>query len=120
MLIDTHAHLHFAKNFPDLEEVLTQAEIAGITHIINVGVNPADSRQAMRLARKKDTPVALFATAGLHPHEAGQGDEALDLIHDMAEDVVAIGECGLDYYKNHATKTEQDRALRGQIKIALE
>nr|MBP9827314.1 TatD family hydrolase [Candidatus Saccharibacteria bacterium] len=47
-------------------------------------------------------------------------DEALDLIHDMAEDVVAIGECGLDYYKNHATKTEQDRALRGQIEIALE
>ena len=120
MFTDTHSHIHFAEVFTDLSEILQRAADAGVERIINVGVDPASSRDAMRLAKKKDGPVALYATAGLHPHEAAQGDPALDLIHDMAEDVVAIGECGLDYFKNHATKSEQDYALRAQLDIALE
>lgn len=120
MFTDTHSHVHFAEAFTDLAEVLQRAADAGVERIINVGVDPADSRAALRLTKHKTGPVALYATAGLHPHEAAQGDPALDLIHDMAEDVVAIGECGLDYFKNHATKLEQDHALRSQLDIALE
>lgn len=120
MFVDTHAHIHFDEAFTDRAEVLQRAADAGVSQIINVGVNPADSRAAIRLAHKQSGPVSLYATAGLHPHEAAQGDPALDLIHDMAEDVVAIGECGLDYFKNHATKPQQDHALRAQLEIALE
>lgn len=133
-MIDTHAHLHFADNFPDVSETLARAGAAGVEAIINVGVTPQDSRAALRLARqfwrmdaqgklkaRTETAVPrLFASAGLHPHEAADTSQAMDLIHDLAEDVVAIGECGLDYFKNHASKADQDRALRMQLDIALE
>ena len=124
-MIDTHAHLHFVDAFVDAGEALTRAHEAGVDTIINVGVTPEDSRQALAFAQNPDyapqkTGVKLFATAGLHPHEAKVGDAALDAIADLAEDVIAIGECGLDYYRNLATKQEQDRALRAQIEIALE
>ncbi|MEI7818756.1 MAG: TatD family hydrolase [bacterium] len=136
MFIDTHAHLHFIQKkgepkgsfetgFSDIHDVLERAYQAGVTQIINIGVDPADSRVAIRMAADKTlsgdrTGVSLYATAGLHPHEAAQGDKALDVIHDMAEDVVAIGECGLDYFKNQASREEQIHALRGQLAIALE
>jgi len=139
MFIDTHAHLHFRAardaavggfetSFPDIEEVLDRAQQVGIARVINIGVNPIDSRAAMKLAGDKSIiqlikdgkSPQLYATAGLHPHEAALGDQALDLIHDMAEDVVAIGECGLDYFKNHASQAEQEHAMRGQIEIAIE
>lgn len=124
-MIDTHAHLHFADVFTDSLAALNRAHEAGVDTIINVGVTPDDSRRAVAFAQKPEysvraTGVRLYATAGLHPHEAGVGDAALDAIADLAEEVVAIGECGLDYYRNLATKSEQDRALRAQIEIALE
>lgn len=124
-MIDTHAHLHFAEKFDDPAEVLNRAHEAGVDTVINVGVTPEDSQLAMKFAASPDyavvkTGVQLYATAGLHPHEAARGDAALDAIADLAEEVIAIGECGLDYFKNHATHNEQDRALRAQIEIALE
>lgn len=142
MIVDTHAHLQFrrresesesadtqagsfATSFDDLADVLERAHEAGVTQIINVGVTPEDSRAALRLAQDKQwsadkTGVKLYATAGIHPHEAGLGDQALDLIHDMAEDVVAIGECGLDYFRNVVPQDLQEHMLRAQIEIALE
>lgn len=140
MIVDTHAHLHFrrresegddkqagsfATSFDDLADVLERAHEAGVTEIINIGVTPEDSRAAMRLARDKQwsadkTGVRMYATAGIHPHEAGLGDQALDIIHDMAEDVVAIGECGLDYFHNDVSPETQEYMLRVQIEIALE
>lgn len=124
-MIDTHAHLHFADAFSDAAEALNRAHEAGVDMIINVGVTPEDSRLALAFAQNPEyalqkTGVKLFATAGLHPHEAKAGDAALDAIADLAEDVIAIGECGLDYYRNLASRQEQDRALRSQIEIALE
>lgn len=130
MLVDTHAHLHFAKDrasdrfgYDDVAQVLARAHEQGVATIINVGVDPADSRRALALSQNPDfaiakTGVKMFASAGLHPHEASQGDQAIDLIADLAEEVVAIGECGLDYYKNHATKTDQEHVLRAQIELA--
>ncbi len=130
MLVDTHAHLHFTKSeaadhfgYDDVAEVLARAYEQGVETIINVGVDPADSRRALALCQNPDfalakTGVKMFASAGLHPHEASQGDRAIDLIADLAEDVVAIGECGLDYFKNHATKSEQEHVLRAQIELA--
>lgn len=124
-MIDTHAHLHFSDIFTDVSEALSRAHEAGVDTIINVGVTPEDSRKAIVFMQNSDyaaqkTGVKLYATAGLHPHEAARGDAALDAVADLAEDVIAIGECGLDYYRNLATRQEQDRALRAQIEIALE
>lgn len=127
-MVDSHAHIHFSEVYKDIHDVLVRAKQAGVTHIINVGVNATDSRVALKLTRQRDIRQGveddlypqLFATAGLHPHEAAQADAALDVIHDMAEDVVAIGECGLDYFKNHASQSEQDHALRAQLDIASE
>lgn len=118
-MIDTHAHLQFAEAFSDVDACLERAHAAGIRAAINVGVNPEDSRLAIEFARRS-APIKLFATAGVHPHEAGRGVSAVQELRDLTSDVVAIGECGLDYYKNHATKTEQDRVLRAQIELALE
>ena len=119
-MIDSHAHLQFADSFNDLDEVINEAAAAGIEAIINVGVNPKDSRLALKLSQTKNLPLNLYASAGLHPHEAELGDKALDEIHDMAEDVIAIGECGLDYYRNLSPRDSQKHALRAQIEIALE
>lgn len=123
-MIDTHAHLHFADAFSDPAEVLDRARQAGITTIINVGVNYADSLAAIRFASEpahhlQKTGVKLFATAGLHPHAAASLPEVVGGLADLAPEVIAIGECGLDYFRNQATKQEQDRALRAQIEIAL-
>lgn len=140
MIVDTHAHLQFRRresekeaqqtgsfvtSFDDLADVLERAHEAGVTEIINVGVTPEDSREALRLAQDKQwaaekTGVRMYATAGVHPHEASLGDKALDIIHDMAEDVVAIGECGLDYFHNDVSAEKQEYMLRMQIEIALE
>lgn len=137
MLIDTHAHLHFSEEidektgektqlgYSDVADVIARANDAGVGRIINIGVTPEDSRAALKLSANRDfsvlkTGVKLYATAGLHPHEAFMGDKALDEIHDLAEDVIAIGECGLDYFKNHSSKEDQEHALRQQIEIALE
>lgn len=134
MIIDTHAHLQFrtrkgttgvAVGFEDMADVLERAQESGVTDIINVGVTPEDSRAAMRMARDSQwsfekTGVKLYATAGIHPHDAELGDQALDLIHDMAEDVIAIGECGLDYFKNSVAVNPQEHMLRSQVEIALE
>lgn len=117
-MIDTHAHLHFADVFSDVDSCLERARAAGIRAVINVGVSPEDSRLAIESARRP-APIKLYATAGVHPHEAGRGVGAVEELHALSSDVVAIGECGLDYYKNHASKSEQDRVLRAQIELAL-
>ncbi len=118
-MFDTHAHLHFTEAFLDADDVLGRAAEAGITAIVNVGVDPDDSKRAIKFAQR-ESPVRLYATAGLHPHEASRGDDGLKGIRQLASAVIAIGECGLDYYKNHSTKEEQDRALRMQIELAIE
>jgi TatD DNase family protein len=129
MLIDTHAHIHFDEfrdeALPDgqfgdaLDEVLNAAHDAGVDKIICVGVNEVDSGQAIALAKAYEH---IWATSGLHPHEADSGYEALEEVARLAnlDKVVAIGECGLDYFKSETTKEDQERVLRFQIELGLE
>src|SRR5471032_1345692 len=114
MLIDTHSHLHFNEFTDDLDPVLERAHAAGVEKILCVGVNDTDSAQAVAVARAYDN---LWSTVGLHPHDADRGYEALEEVARLAEfeKVVAIGECGLDYFKSETTPDEQERALRFQI-----
>ncbi|MDB5178681.1 MAG: putative Uncharacterized deoxyribonuclease YabD [Patescibacteria group bacterium] len=118
MLIDTHAHIHFDEFRDELDTVLERAHDARVEKILCVGVNDADSAQAIAVARAYDH---VWATVGLHPHDADRGYEALDEVARLAEfeKVVAIGECGLDYFKSETTREDQERALRFQIELGL-
>lgn len=121
MLVDTHTHLQFPDYDADREAVLARAWAAGVTRLVVVGTDLASSRQAVALAARHEGRV--FATVGIHPHDAGRLDE-----DDWAElralaarrHVVAIGETGLDYYRNHCSPAAQLEAFERQQALALE
>jgi TatD DNase family protein len=119
MLIDTHAHIHFEGARDQLDGILERAHKAGVEKIITVGVEEHDSAQAIAVAKAYEF---IWASVGLHPTEAERGYEALDEIARLAEfeKVVAIGECGLDYYHEGFDRDAQARALRFQIELGLE
>ncbi len=120
MLVDTHAHLHFRDDYSErLDDVLASARTAGVDKIVSVGTGVEDSRAAIELASRYDQ---LYATVGLHPHEANQGRAAFEELAALAAQpkVVAIGEAGLDYYYNHSSKADQEAAFRFQIELALQ
>lgn len=119
MLVDTHAHIHFQDYRDEIEEVLARAASQGVGRIITVGVDDDDSAEAIAVARAYEH---VYATIGLHPHDASRGYEALERLSGLVghEEVVGIGECGLDYYRELSDPDEQERALRFQIELALE
>lgn len=118
-MIDTHCHLHDKRFDDDRAAAISRAREAGVGRMISVGCDVEDSRRALATAREYD----LFASAGVHPHEAE--DVAPDYLHVLGEfarddRVVAIGETGLDYYYNHSPRDDQIRVLREQIGLARE
>ena len=119
MLIDTHSHVHFPEFRDEIDTVLSHAAAAGVEKLLTVGTNDSDSAEAIAVATAYEH---VWATVGLHPHDADRGYEALEEIDRLArmDKVVAIGECGLDYFKSETTKEDQERALRFQIELGLE
>lgn len=133
-LFDTHCHLHEAirrttpvydkwheKGGIDADEILTAARQAGVGRILCVGTTLADSELAIEFVKERE---GLWASIGIHPHEA---HEHLDKVTRdrfaalaTSEKVVAVGECGLDYFYTHSPKEEQLEVLRFQIELALE
>lgn len=121
--VDSHAHLHFDKLLPEAGRILSEASDDGVTKIITVGCSLADSRQAVGFAAQHEN---VWAAVGAHPHDGA------DFIKDLAGSikelrrlatqpkVMAVGEIGLDYYHTHSSKTDQQKALRPQIELALE
>lgn len=119
-LVDTHAHLDFPEYEPDLALVLSRAQAVGVELIINIGIDEESSRRSVEMAH---THSLLRATVGVHPHaaaEAGEGfcDELARLA--AAKEVVAIGETGLDYYRDRSPREVQQRVFRQQICLARE
>lgn len=120
MLIDTHAHLQDKALKSDLEEVLKRAEASGVKKIICIGYDYPTSVEAVELARKYE---GIYAVVGIHPHDAKElDDEILSRLYQLAgeEKVVAIGEIGLDYYRNLSPQEKQKEAFIAQIKLARE
>ena len=112
---DSHCHLYETRGV-SVDEVIAAARAAGVTTMINVGCDAATTEQAIATAATHDD---IFATAGLHPHEAKHGvDTILAYLDDP--NVVAIGECGLDYFYDHSTRPEQRLAFAAQIQLAHE
>ncbi|MBN1660884.1 MAG: TatD family hydrolase [Anaerolineae bacterium] len=115
MLIDTHAHLDFHQFDHDRDAVLRRARDAGVRTIITIGTDVATSRAAVNLAARY---AGLFATVGMHPHDAKALDgEALAALRDLGRrpEVVAIGEIGLDFYRDRSPHDVQRRAFRAQL-----
>jgi TatD DNase family protein len=122
MLIDSHCHLDptYLPNGPD--EVLSRAEAAGVGAFVCIGVGRdfGAARAAVALA---DRRANVFATVGVHPHDAATLDEpSFDELAQMAlhPRVVAIGEVGLDYHYEHSPRDVQQRVFRRMIALARE
>ena len=119
-LIDTHCHLYYENYKGDLDEVIQRSTENSIYKIICVGVDLKSSKQSINLSKKYPQ---IFATAGYHPHESKDAplnylDEIKYLI--KSNNVVAVGEIGLDYYYNHSDKKTQNKVFIEQLKLAKE
>jgi len=120
MYIDTHAHLLFPDFKKDLEEVLNRALENDVAYIVNVGINLMDSIRSVALVEKYDN---LFTSVGIHPNELTES--SLDEIKTISEllrhpKVVAIGEVGLDYYRNRTPKDLQKEVFARFIELSKE
>ena len=118
-LIDVGANLCHESFASDLEDVLGRAAGAGVTRLIVTGTSVSDSRAAMELARRH--PRRLRATAGVHPHQAAAfGRSAEAEIEALARcgEVAAIGETGLDFYRDFSPRPDQERAFEAHLDLA--
>lgn len=119
-LVDIGANLCHESFASDLDEVLARAAGAGVHRIVVTGTSRPDSEAAANLARRR--PGRLRATAGVHPHEAATFDgAAAAAIEALAcrEEVVAIGETGLDFYRDLSPRPDQERAFEAHLEIAV-
>lgn len=108
---DQHCHLPAG---PELSELVDEANDAGITRLVTVGTDLASSRQAIDIAAGHE---GVWATAGVHPHEASSGLDGIAALLDRPS-VVAVGECGLDYHYDHSPRPAQRRVFAAQIELA--
>jgi len=118
MFIDTHCHLDFPEFDRDRDELILRAKAQGIDYIINIGSSLKGSRDSIALAAQYDS---VYATVGLHPHEADGFDknaesELKSLV--KQDKVVAIGEIGLDYFKNYSKPDNQRPLFIRQLLLA--
>lgn len=114
-LVDTHAHLDFHQFDGDRQEVLKRARDAGVGAILTVGTDLASSRRAVGLAVQNG---AVYAAVGMHPHEAARLDgRVLEELRFLAQEpkVLAMGEMGLDFYRDRSPREAQRRAFRAQL-----
>ena len=131
MFIDTHCHIHDSDYPLDAGEVISRAHQAGVMQMICIGTSDENSRQAIEFAQNHD---GIYASAGVHPHEAGSGLGQLAEIIRFAtrEDfsinspavpihkLVAIGEIGLDYHYDNSARDVQIQVLVAQIELAVQ
>lgn len=120
-LIDIGANLTHESFDPDRDDIVARAAAAGVRRMIVTGTTLAASRRALALG--KHASGVLFATVGVHPHHASEVDaDTLAALRSLANTaaVVAIGECGLDYFRDYAPRDAQLRAFEAQLAIAVE
>jgi len=120
MIIDTHCHLDFPEFDFDRDSVVEKAKASGVECIINVGSSLEGSKRSIELAKEYEI---VFASVGIHPHYADKIDEkVIDQIQKLikSDKVVAVGEVGLDYYRNLSSKSDQKKRFKDFLNIALE
>jgi TatD DNase family protein len=114
MWTDTHCHLEDDRMDLGTDATVRAALEAGVSTMVTIGCDADTSRAAIAVAARHPE---VWATVGLHPHEAQHGTEQLLPFVDQPR-VVAIGECGLDYYYEHSDRDSQRRAFAEQIQLA--
>src|SRR3990167_2568576 len=116
--VDTHVHLHFPEFRSEIEQVVQRARDAGVRCLINVGTDLESSRRAVEVAEQYDF---VFATVGIHPHDAKEAtSRTWNEIAKLAQHdkVVAIGEVGLDFYRNLSPKEVQRKVFIRFMELA--
>jgi TatD DNase family protein len=126
LLVDSHAHLDSPRYDQDRDALLARAYEAGVRTVLSIGIGdgPDTMHRASELSRhyagRPNTP-RIYASAGVHPHEAQLADEAayarLDMLLQQPE-VIACGEIGLDYFYDHSPRDTQQTVFRRQMEIA--
>jgi len=117
-LIDSHAHLDLSEFKKDMPDVICRAKEGGIENIITIGIGIQECRSAIKIAEEYPD---VYAAIGIHPHNAKLLDlKTLDFLEDNAKNnkVVALGEMGLDFFRNHSSREDQIRAFRAQLDLA--
>lgn len=120
MLIDSHAHIDLPEFNKDRDQVMVRARQQGVRAVINVGLDAESSRKSLEMAKKYDD---VFVAVGCHPHEAAKMKEGdLKSLADLtkASRVVAIGEIGLDFYRNLSPRKSQLEVFKEQLDLAGE
>lgn len=119
-MIDSHCHLDFKDFNADRDRVVAAARAAGVHTLINIGADPASSERSVALAEKYDN---VYAAVGVHPHDAKKYDDsAAEIISNLAghEKVKAIGEIGLDFYRDLSPRRVQVEVFERQLEIAVQ
>ncbi len=116
-MIDTHAHL---TALDDADEAIERAAEAGVGRILTVGTDVDDCRRALALAEQHD---GVFAILGIHPHEAGSATaDDIAALRELFEHpkAVAVGETGLDWFRDYAPRDDQRRLFAAELELAAE
>ena len=118
-LIDTHAHLYYDQMYNNLDTVLDEATENGVTKIICIGTDLNTSKQSVEIANKYKN---VYAAVGIHPHDSK--DVTKDYLKDLealalsSKKVVAVGEIGIDHYRNISPKEIQEKVMIEQMELA--
>ena len=118
MLLDSHTHIDMREFDDDRDRVLRRAHDSGVAAIIDIGIDIASSEAAIALAEKYDY---VYATVGIHPHDASKMTEAdINRLESLVRHpkVVAIGETGLDFYRNRSSKESQVEVFERHLELA--
>ncbi len=112
--VDSHCHV---QDFEDVDDAVDRAVAAGVERMVAVGTDAASSRRAVELARRRPE---VWASVGLHPHEASRWSSERDAVLDLVDDprVVAVGESGFDLHYRHSPEEDQEAAFRAHVALA--
>ena len=118
MIIDAHCHLYYDELASDIDNVIQRAIDAGVSRLVCVGTNVEDSKKCLSITENNDD---IFASSGVHPHDAkdvteGYADEIYELME--YESMIAIGEIGLDYYRNLSEPETQKKVFKELMEVA--
>jgi len=118
MIIDAHCHLYYDELASDIDNVIQRAIDAGVSRLVCVGTNIEDSKKCLSITENNDD---IFASSGVHPHDAkdvteGYTDEIYELME--YESMIAIGEIGLDYYRNLSEPETQKKVFKELMEVA--
>ncbi|MEC7871694.1 MAG: TatD family hydrolase [Candidatus Neomarinimicrobiota bacterium] len=118
MIIDAHCHLYYDELASDIDNVIQRAIDAGVSRFVCVGTNVEDSKKCLSITENNDD---IFASSGVHPHDSkdtaeGYTDEIYELME--YESMIAIGEIGLDYYRNLSEPETQKKVFKELMEVA--